>query len=364
MKNRTKKFLTMILCVAMSASLMAGCGAASSDGPAASSGKTYRLAFQCAFSAGGGPYVYCADLADKIVECSGGRVSMDCLATNSIVSTIDMLDAVANGTLDCAQTIAVSFPDDSLGILSTLPVGMTAEEYMGWYLSGEGQQILDEVMMEISPNVVAFPCAAVDAEILYHSTTPIERIEDIKGLKIRGLSDWAKIETMLGASVVTMDGGECYEALSRGTIDAAEYSTPFADYAAGYHEVAPYLTVPGIHCPAAVHLFLINRNLWDGMDEQLQNIIKNSCKANLIESISKDRIANVEAWGKFKALEDEGKLTIFRLPEEDIDTIKEVAADYYSKKCDSNPLFAKVYNSQQEYLNNIGSWSEASDIYR
>ncbi len=363
MKTKAKKIMSMILCMAAAAVLISGCGAASTDG-GAGGGRSYRLAYQCAYSAGGGPFVYASELADTIVACSGGRVAMDCLATNSIVSTVDMLDAVANGTLDCAETIAVSFPDDSLGLLSTLPVGMTAEEYMGWYLSGEGQKILDEVMLEIAPNVVAFPCAMVDAEILYHSTTPIKSISDIKGLKVRGLSDWAKIQTMLGASVVTLDGGECYEALSRGTIDAAEYSTPFADYAAGYHEVAPYMTVPGIHCPAATHLLLINRNVWESMDEQLQSIIKTSCKAMLIQAISEDRMANVEAWGKFEELEAAGKLTIFRLPDEDIDTIYEIAHEYYQEKCETNPLFAKVYNSQQAYLETVGSWESASAIER
>lgn len=91
---------------------------------------------------------------------------------------------------------------------------MTFDEYMGWYIAGEGQQVLDEVMAQIDSNVVAFPCGIVDSEILYHSTKPIKCLDDIKGLKIRGVSDWANIETRLGASVVTMDGGDCYEALS------------------------------------------------------------------------------------------------------------------------------------------------------
>lgn len=362
MIRKKKKVLSMVLIIAFAAVLITGCGAATAGEGNITSDKTYRLAYQCAYSAGGGPYVYASELAETIVACAGGRVSMDCLATNSIVSTADILEAVGNGMLDCAQTIAPSFPDDSLGILSTLPVGMTAEQYLGWYIGGEGQQILDEVMLEIAPNVVAFPCAVVDSEILYHSTVPIKSIEDIKGLKIRGISDWAKIETILGASVVTMDGGECYEALSRGTIDAAEYSTPFANYSAGYHEVAPYLTVPGIHCPSATHLFLINRDVWEGMDQQMQNIIKTSCKAMMIQSYSEDRIANVEAWAKFEELQDQGKLTIFRMSDEDMQTIYDTAQEYYEKKCESNPAFAKIYNSQQEYIAKVSSWDNAAAV--
>ena len=203
--KKAKRILSGMLVAVMAAALLAGCG--SVDSGAAASGQHYNLAYQCAWGSGGGPYQYASDLSKAIVEASGGRVTMECLATNSIVPTTEMLQAVSNGTLDCAQTAATNFSDDSLGILSTLPVGMTFDEYMGWYIAGEGQQVLDEVMAQIDSNVVAFPCGIVDSEILYHSTKPIKCLDDIKGLKIRGVSDWANIETRLGASVVTMDGG-------------------------------------------------------------------------------------------------------------------------------------------------------------
>lgn len=357
--KKTKRIVALALSVIMVTALLAGCGGAN-GGDGAGSGKTYNLAYQCAWGSGGGPFQYASDLSKAIVDASGGRVKMECLATNSIVPTTDMLQAVSNGTLDCAQTAATNLSDDSLGILSTLPVGMTFDEYMGWYIAGEGQQILDEVMAEIDSNVVAFPCGIVDSEILYHSTKPITCLDDIKGFKIRGVSDWANIETKLGASVVTMDGGDCYEALSRGTIDAAEYSSPSANWAAGFQEVAPYLTVPGVHQSCAVYLFLINRNVWDGMDEQTQNIIKLACTAMMAKNWASDRAANGKAWQQFKDLEAKGKLTIYRLPDEDLDKIQQVADEYYAAKCDKNPLFAKIYKSQQAYIASVSDWSVAA----
>ena len=153
--KKAKRILSGMLVAVMAAALLAGCGSA--DSGAAASGQHYNLAYQCAWGSGGGPYQYASDLSKAIVEASGGRVTMECLATNSIVPTTEMLQAVSSGTLDCAQTAATNFSDDSLGILSTLPVGMTFDEYMGWYIAGEGQQVLDEVMAQIDSNVVAFP---------------------------------------------------------------------------------------------------------------------------------------------------------------------------------------------------------------
>lgn len=352
-----KRMLTGILVLCLLLTCLAGCTVEGQG--SVENGKSYNLVYQCAWGTGGGPYHYASSLSETIVACAGGRVTMDCLPTNSVVSTADMLEAVSNGTLDCAQTAATNFSVDSLGILSALPLGMTFDEYMGWYVAGEGEQILNEAISEVADNVVAIPCGLLDSEILFHSNKPITCLDDLKGLKIRGVSDWANIETRLGVSVVSMDGGECYEALSRGTIDGCEYSGPATNWAAGFHEVAPYMTVPGIHQSCATYLFLINKDVWDGMDEQLQNIIRTSCLAMMAQNWAEDRQVNAEAWKNYEDLAEQGKITIYRLPDEDLDTIRQVAAEYYEEKCASDPLFAKIYNSQQAYIQNTKDWDAA-----
>ena len=100
--KKAKKIIAFVLVLVMAAALLSGCGETGSTGSTAS-GKTYNLAYQCAWGSGGGPFQYASDLSNAIVNCSGGRVTMECLATNSIVPTTDMLQAVSNGTLDCAR---------------------------------------------------------------------------------------------------------------------------------------------------------------------------------------------------------------------------------------------------------------------
>lgn len=355
-----KKFFIMALATVLALTLFTGCsGIATVENPQAAGGKSYNLVYQCSTGTGGNPYKCAEALSDTIVQTSGGRIQMDCLATDSVVSTADMLDAVGSGALDCIHIAAVNFSDDAVSALSSLPAGMSYQDYMGWYFAGEGQQILDEVMAEIAPNVVAFPCGGLDAEILFCSKTPIENLDDIKGLKIRGVSDWANIETRLGAAVVSMSGSECYEAISRGTIDAFEYSGPATNWAAGFQEVAPCITVPGIHAPCCTYLFIMNKDVWNSLDEQAQNIIKTSSMAMCVQTYINDFYSNALAWKNFEELEAEGKCTISHMSEEDLETIREVSAQYYAEKCESNPIFAKIYNSQLNYLEQTSGWSEA-----
>ena len=59
-------------------------------------------------------------------------------------------------------------------------------------------------------------------------------------------------------------------------------------------------------------------------------------------------------------IEAQGKLTIYRMPDEDLDKIQEVAQEYYEEKCAANPLFEKIYRSQQAYIASVSDWSEAA----
>ena len=61
-----------------------------------------------------------------------------------------------------------------------------------------------------------------------------------------------------------------------------------------------------------------------------------------------------------RELEAQGKLTIYRMPDEDLDKIQEVAQEYYEEKCAANPRFEKIYRSQQAYIASVSDWSEAA----
>ena len=40
--------------------------------------------------------------------------------------------------------------------------------------------------------------------------------------------------------------------------------------------------------------------------------------------------------------------------------IQQVADEYYAEKCEKNPLFAKIYKSQQAYIASVSDWSAAA----
>ena len=67
----------------------------------------------------------------------------------------------------------------------------------------------------------------------------------MKGLKLRIGGFGGKVLERIGAVPQNIPGGEIYQALEKGTIDAAEWVGPYDDQKLGFYKVAPYYAYPG-----------------------------------------------------------------------------------------------------------------------
>ena len=72
----------------------------------------------------------------------------------------------------------------------------------------------------------------------------IKSLADIKGLKFRVGGFGGKVVERMGGVPQNIPGGEIYQALEKGTIDAAEWVGPYDDQKLGFNKVAPELRLP------------------------------------------------------------------------------------------------------------------------
>ena len=114
-----------------------------------------------------------------------------------------------------------------------------------------------------------------------HFTNNIREIktaQDMKGMSIRVQEApvWFALIKSLGASAVPVAFNELYTALQQGMVDGEE--NPIASiYTAKFNEVQKYLTLDG-HTYAAVSI-VMNKDFYDGLDEELRNSIDKAAKA-------------------------------------------------------------------------------------
>ena len=171
-------------------------------------------------------------------------------------------------------------------------------------------------------------------------------MDTFKGMKFRTAGIWGDMLTAAGAAVVTMPGGEIYESMQRGVLDAFEFSTPGVDFAAGFHELGAYAHGPGVHAPMSAFEFLIHNDTWNKMPADLKAILTHACAANFITSLA--MVDYGDTLG-MQQLTDYGTQFV-SLPESVQIGIVKIANAKYDQIAAGDPFFARVLKSQREFL--------------
>ncbi len=108
---------------------------------------------------------------------------------------------------------------------------------------------------------------------LTNSVRPVEKIEDLKGLKVRTMENEIHLDLWrsLGANPTPMAFGELFTALQQGTVDGQE--NPFASiYQSKLYEVQKYVSDTNhVYTP---FLFLFSKPIWEELTPEQQEIIK------------------------------------------------------------------------------------------
>jgi TRAP-type mannitol/chloroaromatic compound transport system substrate-binding protein len=168
-----------------------------------------------------------------------------------------------------------------------------------------------------------------------------------------------KILKDIGAAQVSLPGGELYQALERGVIDATEYSSPAVDAGIGLHEVTKYWATPPWHQPAVLYGVMINKKAWDGLSEDMRTVLRTAAMANFGRSFSYQNFQDIEATKKILAK----GVKITRLNDQEIAKIQELMYKHTLESCKENPLFAKVAYSQFKFMKDLSEWRKIASPF-
>ena len=270
-----KKFWSLLLSVAMVASL-AACGGSSSSGStsgdAANTGdsaNTEAVHFKLSHpSAEGGPYdLMSKKFAELVEEKSGGKYVIDIFAANALGSQEEVLDAVSLGTLDMAVT-----SDDILAKYAPewgyvgLPFLFDDVDDVDENLNGELGAYLSSKLEDKGMFVISF------FENGFRNITANKEInvpQDLAGLKIRVMTNepLRAMFTNAGAVITNVSFSELYQALQLGTCEAEE--NPFANIRdKKFYEVQSYMCVT-MHSHTAEPL-VMSKELFDSLSAEDQ----------------------------------------------------------------------------------------------
>ena len=138
-------------------------------------------------------------------------------------------------------------------------------------------------------------------EILAHSNKPIRTKEDFKGLKFRTAGPFAEVLKELGGVPTVVPQAEIFTLLERKGVDAIEWATPGANLSEGFHKVAKYIVLPGLHQPTFIWEVVLKADTWDKLPKDLQAKIEAAAKLTTLEALPRFQYADAKAMDIYRA---------------------------------------------------------------
>ena len=297
-------------------------------------------------------------LAQSITAMSEGRLKVAVYPADSLVHAFEVFDAVSAGVADMYHASDYYFGSRSpaLYFFCAVPYGLTADEVCAWIDYGGGQALWDEVDAEF--NIKPLMALNTGVQMGGWFNKEVAAAEDFKGLRYRMPELGAEVLRRMGATVVTIPGGDIVNALKSGAIDGSEWVGPWGDMDLGLDKAAKYYYFPGFHEPGSNNTLGVNKTLWDGLTPSDRAVIEAAAEAELTRSLAEFNAENVKA---LKLLRADERVKIRRFSDELIKAFgrlsKEVLADTAAK----DPLTRKVYDSYMAFLAGVMDWGELSE---
>ena len=304
--------------------------------------------WKMATSWGGGPLmdIGAKAFASRVKALTDGRVEVQVFPAGTLSKGLEVRSAVAKGVAQAGHTwMGYDWGKDKTTVLFGGFAGsMDTERMLHWIYEGGGLELWRQYNEE-KFGLISFPCFARTAEAFLHSRKPVRTLDDLKGLKFRTAGAWLEISKGLGAAPVTMPGGEVFATLERGAIDATEWGTLYENINTGFHKIAKFVIIPGIHQPTAPFEVVINKDAWGKLSDADKLNVELAAKLVTVESWMKIGHEDAKALEFFKKEGNE----VIELDPAVQKQAKELALKWAEAQAKDNPWFAKVLKSQLAY---------------
>jgi TRAP-type mannitol/chloroaromatic compound transport system substrate-binding protein len=312
--------------------------------------------FRMATSWGGGPHleVMAKGFASNAAQLTDGKVKFEVFPAGTIGSPLKVTETVQKKVAQAGHHWSgYDYGLDKTAVLFGGYAGsMPAEHYIHWLYEGGGVEMWRQWRAE-KFGVVAMPCGSHADEIHMHSHKPIRKIEDLKGLKLRTSGAWAEIAGSLGASTVVLSGPDTFPALEKKVVDAIEWANPGINYPLGFHKVAKYIILPGVHQASSAQECVFDQAVWDGFDARTKVLIEAAAKMTVLKAWMKFNNDDTIALRKLK---DEGAEFI-TVDDSYVAAARKATREWEDKTAAEGGWFKKVLDAQRAFAK---QWEVAS----
>ena len=294
----------------------------------------------------------CDVFAKKVSDMSGGKFTITTHAAGELVPALGVLDGVSNGTVEMAHTAPYYFfgKDPTYALDCAIPFGLNQRQMNAWMYEGNGLKLMREFYAKV--NVVNFVMGNTGAQMGGWYRKEIKSLADLKGLKFRVGGFGGKVIEKLGVVPQNIPGGEIYQALEKGTIDAAEWVGPYDDLKLGFNKVAPFYYYPGWWEGGPQLSLYVNQKSYDSLTPEYKAIVECASTYAGTDLMAKYDYRNPGALKTLVA----GGAKVLRFPKDVMDASFKSAMEVYADLNATNPNWKKIYEDYATYRRDANLW--------
>ena len=206
----------------------------------------------------------------EVGKRTNGRVKVEYYPGQTLTKAKQCYDGTVTGISDLGFSV-LAYTGGRFPVISAidLPLG---------YPSGKvATAVINEVFKKFMPKEL------LDTKVMYlHAHGPglihtrdkmVTKLEDLKGVKLRGHGTSAKFQKALGVTPVSSPMPECYQMIQKGVVQGASY--PFeANKGWRLGEVTDYVVAAFSAAYTTSFFVVMNKDKWNSLPADIQKIIE------------------------------------------------------------------------------------------
>jgi TRAP-type mannitol/chloroaromatic compound transport system substrate-binding protein len=292
------------------------------------------------------------DMAKRVGEATGGKFQISVAAAGELMPAFGVVDGVQAATIEMCHTAPYYFfgKSETFALGCAVPFGLNERQMTAWYLQGNGGRLMREFYADY--NIINFLGGNTGAQMGGWWRREIKSLADVKGAKFRIGGFGGKIFEAIGGVPQNIPGGEIYQSLEKGTIDAAEWVGPYDDEKLGFFKVAPFYAYPGWWEGGPQLDFFVNNKAYAALSGEYKAILESACVESGLNMMAKYDARNPAALKRLVG----GGTKLFRFPKDMMDAAFKVSQDIYADLSNKNPAWKKIYADWSTFRRDSNLW--------
>lgn len=245
-----------------------------------------ELTYSIFFPATHGHTLLAQDWAKEVEKRTNGQVKINVFPGATLTPADQCYDGVVKGISDIGMSV-LSY------VKGRFPLTEVIDQPLGYTSGRQATRLINAYYQKFQPKELS------DTKIMYlhahgpgilHTKKPVQKLEDLKGLKIRCTGTSSKVVTALGAAPVAMPQTETYDAVQKGVVDGL--LSPIETLKGWKFAEVVKSTTQNFSSSYSLAFFVtMNKQKWESLPKDVQKVI---------EDINKEWIDKTgEAWDKF-----------------------------------------------------------------